>query len=260
METIITDPSSFFFPRSSQAELYADGLQRGGIVNLSSGLFLAAPAGTGKTTFLTRDLMPELARRDVIAIYVDLSDSGTEPKRDPIVDAIAAAIRESYGGRQPPFDLDAVGHSGGATLASALTALVEHTDRQIALIVDEAEIACRSAAGTDTLFALKAARDSFIGGKRRRQLVFAGSDRRQLGFMVNGYREPFLGASLFDLPLLDRDFTDALCAWMNRQRPSANQLKPEILWTQFEQCGYQPRGVIGSNALKTVRLPVGDAL
>ena len=76
METIITDPSSFFFPRSSQAELYADGLQRGGIVNLSSGLFLAAPAGTGKTTFLTRDLMPELARRDVIAIYVDLSDGG----------------------------------------------------------------------------------------------------------------------------------------------------------------------------------------
>ena len=62
----------FYVRRTNLAQGFADRLQG----NLSpadlSGLFLAAPRRTGKTSFLLEELVPELESRGILPVYVDL--------------------------------------------------------------------------------------------------------------------------------------------------------------------------------------------
>jgi len=61
----------------------------------ASGLFLAAPRRTGKSTFLREDLRPVLEQRGAVVIYADLwADRGADPG-----DVIVAAIRQAMGRR-----------------------------------------------------------------------------------------------------------------------------------------------------------------
>ena len=50
--------SGFVFRRPDLASSIADGLVGAGIQDFTSGLFLAAPRRTGKSTFLREDLVP----------------------------------------------------------------------------------------------------------------------------------------------------------------------------------------------------------
>ena len=64
--------SGFVFRRPTLARSIADGLVGAGIQDFTSGLFLAAPRRTGKSTFLREDLIPECQLRGWLAVYVDL--------------------------------------------------------------------------------------------------------------------------------------------------------------------------------------------
>ncbi|MBF0374692.1 MAG: hypothetical protein HQL39_14910, partial [Alphaproteobacteria bacterium] len=62
------------------------------------GLFLAAPRGTGKSTFLRLDMVPELRDRGAVPILVGL---WSDRSRDPtglIVEGIKDAIRQAEAG------------------------------------------------------------------------------------------------------------------------------------------------------------------
>jgi hypothetical protein len=61
----------FTFHRPGLAESYCDSLEGRGLVDGRSGLFLAAPRRTGKSTFLREDLLPAMQQRAWTTIYVD---------------------------------------------------------------------------------------------------------------------------------------------------------------------------------------------
>lgn len=62
-----------YYPRTQLAVELANALQgKLAFSDAPNGLFLAAPRRTGKSTFLQSDLSPELARRQVVVVYVDL--------------------------------------------------------------------------------------------------------------------------------------------------------------------------------------------
>ena len=62
----------FTFHRPALAGQLADALLGKSPFDYRSGLFLAAPRRTGKSTFLRLDLVPELERRGLATLYADL--------------------------------------------------------------------------------------------------------------------------------------------------------------------------------------------
>jgi hypothetical protein len=267
--------ADFHYPRSEFAEsLVAEVLGRG-LADHSSGLFLAAPRRTGKSTFLRRDLVPALERAGLATLYADL---WSDQSRDP-AELIAEVIRQALIDHKPvaraarragltkiglgtsiAFDLDKVGKPDGATLTDALSALHRAVKRPIALILDEAQHALTSKSGTLAMFALKAARDSLnqsaLGrsgaGERKLLLIFTGSHRDKLSNLVLKRNQPFYGAAITPFPLLDRGFTDALTSWVNKRVAKSNQLKAETAFEAFRILGHKPehlRQVIAEVAL-----------
>lgn len=92
-----TDTGRFNFHRQDLANTLCDSLEGKGLADARSGLFLAAPRRTGKSTFLREDLVPEVERRKWIAIYVDL---WADRARDPgllIADAIKSKLAQFDG-------------------------------------------------------------------------------------------------------------------------------------------------------------------
>ena len=87
-----------YHARTSLAAGLADALQgKNPFSDAPNGLFLAAPRRTGKSTFLQADLMPELARRQVVGVYVDL---WADQNRDPgtlIAEAVGRALLKQLG-------------------------------------------------------------------------------------------------------------------------------------------------------------------
>ena len=70
----------FTFHRPGLAESYCDSLGGQGLSDSRSGLFLAAPRRTGKSTFLREDLLPAMKKRGWTTIYVDLwADKSKDP-------------------------------------------------------------------------------------------------------------------------------------------------------------------------------------
>lgn len=57
-----------------------------------SGVFLAAPRRTGKSTFLREDLRPEFEAAGAIVVYADLWANPTADPGSVIVSAIRAAL------------------------------------------------------------------------------------------------------------------------------------------------------------------------
>ena len=69
------------FPRTQLAQDTANAMQGKSLFgDAPNGLFLAAPRRTGKSTFLQRDLAPELEKRGIVVVYVDLwADQNATP-------------------------------------------------------------------------------------------------------------------------------------------------------------------------------------
>ena len=217
-----------------------------------SGVFLAAPRRTGKSTFVREDLRPALQEKGAIVIYADLwADRNVEPG-----ELLAAAIRAEMGRHDGvvkkmakragisggkvggiEFSLDRIGVGKDVTLAQALAALSDDVKQPIVIVIDEAQHALTSSAGMDSLFALKAARDELNSSAHHGlRLVCTGSNRDKLAMLRNSKEQAFYGAPLVEFPHLDRDYVDWFCAHVGLPSP----LEPSEVWMLFERTGWRP--------------------
>lgn len=248
--------SDFYVPRADLAQSILSRTNPDPIFGDQSGLFLAAPRRTGKSTFLRRDLVPLLNENGMTTIYVDLwADRDADPAQ-LIADAIATEL-EALAGRLGKaakllpksiavggVKVELPSAQGGrtATLTDALIAIGDRTGKHVALIVDEAQHALDSDAGLDAIFALKAARDAMNqrADGVRLILIFTGSHRDKLAGFVAGHKDPFYGAEVSDFPKLGRSYTDAVVAAFNSRLAADNQLDPDDVETAFALVGHQP--------------------
>lgn len=246
----------FIVPRPVLAARIADMLSPDPLSGALSGLFLAAPRRTGKSTFLRRDLLPALTARGMTVLYVDLwADRSADPA-GLIMETIQSAIDDNAGAiekwrkRTPVDRIGALGFSIGlrdraparSTASSALQILTASTGRDIALIVDEAQQALATAAGLDAMFALKAARDAVnqADGGARLYLIMTGSHRDKLAALVHDQKSPFFGAQIREFPPLGRDFSEAVASRVNANLAAHLRLDVDAVDRAFETLGRKP--------------------
>jgi hypothetical protein len=264
----------FLFHRPELASDLANNLEGKGLVDFSSGLFLAAPRRTGKSTFLREEFIPEAIRRDWLSIYVDL---WMDQARDPALligetlqveiarheSAIKKVLKKiglnkvNVIGAQ--FEFGGMAATGGLTLSDGLAYLSEAVKKPIVLIIDEAQHALNSKAGINAMFAIKAARDRLNqkSGDERLYLIFTGSHRDKLAHLVLKKDQPFFGAQVTTFPFLGRDFTDAFTDWVNPLLASNRAFEKDDMHIAFEQVGYRPE--ILKAIVAEVALEYGDA-
>lgn len=247
------------FPRTKLAIEVATALEGKALFgDAPNGLFLAAPRRTGKSTFLQSDLAPELVKRGVVVVYVDL---WADQKRDPgdlIAEAVAKVVSLNLGlvakaakaahlesvsiGGWLKMDTTRIGKPDGPTLTDALGMLHEMTGKSIALIVDEAQHALTSEAGENAMTALKAARDKLnTPDTVRLMLVMSGSDRDKLLRLVNTNGAPFYGSQVQRMPDLGVDFVDFVARLIENQRPTLKPVDAERLNEAFRLFGARPQ-------------------
>jgi hypothetical protein len=212
----------------------------------SSGVFLAAPRRTGKSTFAREDLRPALENAGAIVLYADLWQDLTKDPGLVIVEAIREAVgrndgfitrlakasgieKVAVGGLN--FSLDKIGLGKDIDLTTALVALSDESQKLIVLMIDEAQHAITTEAGVAALFALKAARDDH--GLR---VVCTGSNRDKLAMLRNSKDQAFFGASMVPFPTLDRNYIDWLCEHIDLPSP----LDPAEVFELFKESGYRP--------------------
>lgn len=263
-----------YFPRLLLAKEMCEALQGHNLFNdAPNGLFLAAPRRTGKSTFLQADLKPELEKRGVVVVYVDL---WAAPLRDPgelIAEAIGRALRGQLGPISKAakaaglesvqivgalkIDTTKIGQPNGSTLTDALRTLHELAKAPVALIIDEAQHSLTSEAGENAMTALKSARDQLNRpGQVNLMLVMSGSDRDKLLRLVNANAAPFFGSGIKHLPLLDADFVAHLVGLIERQRPEFKPIDQTLLVQAFQILGHRPQFFI--DILGQALSPFGD--
>lgn len=247
-----------YYPRSHLATELANALQ--GQVAFSdapNGLFLAAPRRTGKSTFLQADLMPELERRQVVVVYVDLWADQTRDPASLIADAVGHVLRQQLGVVAKTvqsagldsitlggikIDTSKIGRIDGSTLADALRALVDRANKPVALIIDEAQHALTSEAGEAAMAALKSARDQLNRpGQVNLMLVMSGSDRDKLMRLVNTNAAPFYGSQIQRMPELGPDFIAHVAQLIAHQRPELPTIDADKLHDAFVLYGQRPQ-------------------
>jgi hypothetical protein len=247
-----------YYPRTALASELADALQGKTVFNdAPNGLFLAAPRRTGKSTFLQADLQPELVRRRVVVVYVDL---WSDQKRDPgslIAEAVARELHQhvgrvakaaksaglesiNLGGTK--FDISKIGRIDKATLLEALRALHEAAKSPVALLIDQAQHALTSVDGETAMAALKSARDQLNRpGAVKLMLVMSGSDRDKLLRLVNTNAAPFYGSQIQRMPELGPDFIAHIAQLIAQQRPELSPVDHNKLQTAFALLGQRPQ-------------------
>jgi hypothetical protein len=257
------------------ATALAQDLAGESLVDYSSGMFLAAPRRTGKSTFLNNDFIPECVQRGWLPVYVDLwSDRDAAPAQ-LISGAIGTALARFEGAlartakkagvdkinllRTLSWDFTRPQLPAGTTLAQALAVLHQVSGQLVVLIIDEAQHALNSEDGLNAMFALKAARDHLNRGDRPDglRLVFTGSSRDKLANLVLKSKQPFFGASITPFPLLGRDYVEFITALWNRRLADSNQFKVEDLAYAFELVGRRPEML--NKLLAEVSVGLGEA-
>lgn len=233
----------------------------------SSGLFLAAPRRTGKSTFLREDLQPQLEKQGALVVYADLWEDRRADPGEVIVSAVRAELAKHEGvvkrlarsaGMEKiavggvSFSLDRVGLGDGVSLSAALSALSDETARTIVLIIDEAQHAITSDRGNDALFALKAARDELNSSRHKGlRVVATGSNRDKLAMLRNSRDQAFFGAPLVDFPALGEDYVRWFCERVGLSAP----LDPAAVFDLFKRASFRPE-LLGS-AADTLRFEFG---
>ncbi|MGV6850489.1 MAG: AAA family ATPase [Marinibacterium sp.] len=249
--------TDFYVPRTDLAQAVFDQTRPDPVLGSQSGLFLAAPRRTGKSTFLRRELVPLLEANGLVTVYVDLwSDLDADPGL-LIANAIAQALDDLSAGlakavrRHLPrsvavggikVDLAAPEGQRTATLTQALSALGDRSGRDVALIIDEAQHALTTGAGRDAMFALKAARDEMNqrASGARLLLIFTGSHRDKLAGLLRGHKDPFFGSAVTEFPKLGTPYVSALVTALNARLAADNQLEQADVETAFALVGHQP--------------------
>lgn len=272
---------TFTFHRPPLADSYCDSLEGQGLADSRSGLFLAAPRRTGKSTFLREDLLPAMQRRGWTTIYVDL---WADKSKDPAL-LITSAVKTKIGafagviakmakatGLEKvnvfgalSLNLNSLELPNGLTLADALEALADASKTPVAIVIDEAQHALSTQAGVDAMFALKAARDHLNQGASQQRLfiVLTGSNRDKLAHLVLKRTQPFFGSQVTRFPLLGKDFTDAYANFVNPQLAPSNQFAHDDMFEAFKLVGHRPemlRSIVGEIALNAGAEHLGEEL
>ena len=218
----------------------------------ASAVFLTAPRRTGKSTFAREDLRPALEEAGAIVLYVDLwKDLTTEPGA-----VIVETVREAIGsdeklisrlaialGLEPVsagrvnFNVNKIGLGKEIGLTKALEALSDEAKKLIVLIIDETQHAITTDEGVTALFALKAARDELNSSKHYGlRIVCIGSNHNKIAMLRNSSDEAFFGASMLELPMLDKDFVD----WYCKALDLPSNVDHSDVFQLFEESGYRP--------------------
>lgn len=262
------------YPRTELAELTARtimGLEP--FSDASSGLFLAAPRRTGKSTFLQQDLKPVLESKGVVVIYVDLwSDQSVDPavlianqighvlasKQNLAIRAADAIGLTKINIRGFEVDIDAIGVQAGATLADALSELNRVSDSPVALIIDEAQHVLTSDRGDQVMAALKSARDQMNRPDSiKLMLVMSGSDRDKLLRLTNTRSAAFFGSVVRPMPLLEDAYVLHLAGTLVTTYPNLGTLSNEKLINAFEIFGRRPQVML--RAIESALSPFSDS-
>lgn len=246
------------FKRGELATQLAGELAGEGYADYSSGMFLAAPRRTGKSTFLETDLIPECLSRGWLPVYIDLWTDRTANPADLIAGGIGSALAQFESStrkavkkagidkisllRTLSWDFTKPQLPPGTTLTQALEVLHEVSGQMIVLIIDEAQHALNSEAGVNSMFALKAARDHLNKGDKPDglRLVFTGSSRDKLANLVLKSKQPFFGASIIPFPLLGKDYVSAYTTQINTRLAAGNQFNIEDVEYAFGLVGSRP--------------------
>lgn len=268
-------PSRFFFNRAPLAEALTRDLAGEGVADYSSGIFLAAPRRTGKSTFLKIDLIPACEARGWLPVYVDLWANKEVDPGNLIANTIAQALipfesrlrkmAKSMGLdklnvlRTLSWDFSKPQLPEQATLAQALEVLHQASGQMIVLIIDEAQHALNTEHGLNAMFSLKAARDQLNQGRDSDglRLVFTGSSRDKLANLVLKRDQPFFGASITPFPLLGRDFTDGYTTFVNGRLAPQNQFDTLDMDYAFTLVGNRPEML--ATLVKDVSVDFGAA-
>lgn len=252
------------FRRPRLAAELAGRLLHPGVLDegLRSGLFLSGLRRTGKTTFLLTDLMPELEAQGAVVIYVDLwSDIKVSPAtlvhtalRRMLTDLVTPAsaplarLRRLRGldlggmGFRFGFQLEQLGDAGGATLAQALTEVVDQARSDVVLIVDEVQQAITTEEGHQLLLALKAARDAINprpGTPGHFLFLGTGSHRALVGELTARRNQAFTGATSLPYPLLDLEYVRHVLQRLAQEDGSPLPSEP-VAWEAFQTLGHRP--------------------
>lgn len=248
-----------YYDRSALADALCDAVAGVGLSTATSGLFLAAPRRTGKTTFLRRSLLPAARGRACVPVYIDLWEDVSRTPSELVATAIGAAIdhHQRLGAQALAArsgvpatslrldDLGAgnVGKPDGKTLVHALRTLSDLVQKPIFLVVDEAQHVLNSS--DKLMFALKSARDELNTGSGGLKLfiVCTGSHRDKLLHLVLDKSAPFYGARIQSFPLLDKGYTDWYTAKVNRHLASNNQFDTDDMLRAFELVGHRPEAL-----------------
>lgn len=268
-------PTRPILNRKSLAEALARDLAGESFADYSSGMFLAAPRRTGKSTFLRNDLIPECRARGWLPVYVDLWMNREIDPAELISGAIGKALGEFESAvskavkkagiekisllRTLSWDFTKPQLPAGTTLAHALDVLHQISGQMIVLIVDEAQHALNSENGVNAMFALKAARDHLNGGSTADglRLVFTGSSRDKLANLVLKSKQPFFGAHITPFPLLSRDFVEFVTDLWNQRLAATNQFNLEDMDYAFQLVGRRPEML--NKLLTEVSVGLGEA-
>ena len=246
-----------FFHRADLARQFADRiLSTGVLAPARSGLFLAAPRRTGKSTFLREDLIPALAEGGASVLYIDLwADKAMDPGT-----AIVSLVRSALGAEDGlvlraarkvgldklalggmTFDVAKVGLGTGVTLTQALAALSDAVQRPIVLIIDEAQHAVTTRGGSDALFALKAARDELNSSSHHGlRIVATGSSQAKLALLRASKDQAFYKASMQTFPPLGPDYI----AWFIANSGLPQPLDPARTFELFRRTGSRPEVLV----------------
>ncbi|MCW7536988.1 ATP-binding protein [Aquabacterium sp. A7-Y] len=271
------------FHRTKLAQEMTRQLLQPGVLDegLRSGLFISGLRRTGKTTFLQADLVPALEGAGALVIYVDLwSNTQTHPAT-----LVRGAIRRTLAELQSPagavvqklqklrnaelavagfkfgFKVESVGAEGGATLAEALTEVVDQAKCDLVLIVDEVQQAITSEEGKQMLLALKAARDGINprpGTPGHFIFVGTGSHRALVSELTARRNQAFAGATSIPYPVLDADYVRYL---LERLRAEGAAALPslEVATQAFRMLGARPEEMLRAlRELRSLMPPGGD--
>ena len=214
-------PEHLHFPRAALAKSIADEVMLRSPWSFSAnGVFLTAPKGTGKTTFLREDLAPLLSK-EAFVIYADLL---AEPDRGPtaaVKDAVQRsnlAAKSFANGAITRAELNRAGFAKGASedpltdehqLPVALNSIQTLVQTPVVLIIDEAQHALTHPDGMDLMRSLKSARDQInTRGEANLRILMAGSHKDKLMHLVREVASPFYGSAAAVLPPLGRDYLE----------------------------------------------------
>jgi len=253
---------AFHHPRPDLADSIVKRFTEDPIFGGLSGLHLAAPRRTGKTTFLRRDLVPSIAAAGKLPVIVDLWEDRSREPSDILRRRLAQALDSLKNAAGKALDrsriqrLSVLGFSVGlsdlqpfdGTIPEALERIAGMARRDIVLVVDEAQQALVSEAGMDAMFALKAARDAMNLREAgpRLYLVMTGSHRAKLAELVIGPKSPFFGGTVQDFPVLGRDFVEAIVGQVNSARKGGAQVEIEDALKAFDILMHRPEAFMSA--------------